>query len=455
MTTIASNYPMGNNTSNNDSIHSHKQRNNAVAMPPPRPPDRKQPSQDSRGRPPKKLRAKSQQQQRPAFRQKVSSANQTAICTTTSQKVGRRTLRDLFDKSGEEAYIVPIFQRRYCWNQTQWDTLWHDVLKRRSLKHSLGRLTCTNITVLGERSVIIDGQQRLTTTTLLLAAIRDAALLSLDEKTSDNKQQQEQQQHQTEALVRGIHDMLFLDQTAMQEWITSDSASLSEGQELEFCRLVPTFCDRSSYLAAILPPSAKQVQVFLSETYHRNWHRPLSAKEHFATHISSLLASSSRSPYQVLEKLTGLLLDGIDMLYFPIDIDRGYHDGTEDTQVIYERLAIRDATWCKPSRKSEYHSMDGTDMIRNLCLGSFSTTASKSSFYEHYWLPLERMFQTTVGDNGNDDDDDNVNDEESLHQILMAFLNDPKTTQACAEYASNSSGPKVIGGRIYHDFETW
>lgn len=57
--------------------------------------------------------------------------------------------------------------------------------------------------------------------------------------------------------------------------------------------------------------------------------------------INALIASSSNQfpPRDILQKLTNFLLDGVDILYFPIDINRGMKDGTEDLQVVYERLA--------------------------------------------------------------------------------------------------------------------
>jgi len=431
-------------------------------LPPPSRPLRKHQQQEVTGghhRSPPLQEHQQHPPQRTAFRQKVSSANKVAICTTTSARVGRRTLRELMHPAShnEEAYSVPIFQRRYCWNKPQWDMLWQDALQRNSIKHSLGRLTCTNVnngttttaantTRKVQRSIIIDGQQRFTTIALFLSAIRDA-LLALQNHESSSRQ--------GDALLQSIHEMLFLDTNAMQDWISNDSAknTLVEGIELDFCRLVPTFCDRSAYLAAILPHHAPQVQCFMKETYNPKWHRPLLAKQHFRNKIALLLESSetksSPTPLQILEKLTGLLLDGIDMLYFPIDVHKGYQDGTEDSQVIYERLAIRDATWCKPRRKWEGHSMDGTDMIRNLFLGSFSRSPQKTHFYETYWLPFERMFQTTM-----EATNDEGNGEESLNIVLRAFLDESQSSLVISA-ASPSSRPSVIGGRLYRDFEEW
>jgi hypothetical protein len=75
-------------------------------------------------------------------------------------------------------------------------------------------------------------------------------------------------------------------------------------------------------------------------------------------------------------------LDGVDILYFPIDTNRGMKDGTEDLQVVYERLALRDATWTKPQRTTEYQSMDETDLTCNLFLGSFQSQLAMIDFYK-------------------------------------------------------------------------
>mmetsp|Transcript_30143 Transcript_30143/g.73287 ORF Transcript_30143/g.73287 Transcript_30143/m.73287 type:complete len:80 (+) Transcript_30143:302-541(+) len=65
---------------------------------------------------------------------------------------------------------------------------------------------------------------------------------------------------------------------------------------------------------------------------------------------SSSLSSSSTehidNVFHTLEKLSNQLLDGVDMLVFPIDVGTGRTDGTQDLMVIYERLALRDATFC-------------------------------------------------------------------------------------------------------------
>src|ERR1051325_2186823 len=88
--------------------------------------------------------------------------------------------------------VVPLFQRRYVWNQeSQWEPLWDDVvrvaerlLQRSHFKpqpHFLGAVVLQQIqnpVGLMQTRTIIDGQQRLTTLQLLLDALH-AELLSV------------------------------------------------------------------------------------------------------------------------------------------------------------------------------------------------------------------------------------------------------------------------------------
>src|SRR5258705_4186894 len=91
--------------------------------------------------------------------------------------------------------IVPLFQRRYVWNQeSQWEPLWDDVVRvaERLLQqpqvkpqpHFLGAVVLQQIqnsVGLMQTRTIIDGQQRLTTLQLLLDALH-AELLSVAQR---------------------------------------------------------------------------------------------------------------------------------------------------------------------------------------------------------------------------------------------------------------------------------
>ena len=87
---------------------------------------------------------------------------------------------DLLD--GNKQFAVPIFQRRYSWEEKHCKKLWEDVLSlgqsNASRFHFIGSIVYIDPKVSNASKVrelqVIDGQQRLTTLTLLLAALSRA-----------------------------------------------------------------------------------------------------------------------------------------------------------------------------------------------------------------------------------------------------------------------------------------
>jgi uncharacterized protein with ParB-like and HNH nuclease domain len=81
-------------------------------------------------------------------------------------------------------YLVPLFQRTYCWQKKDVDAIWLDIMELYQAEpgskreHFIGSFvtmpdsaTPTGVT----RFILIDGQQRMTTLLLFLAAVRDEA----------------------------------------------------------------------------------------------------------------------------------------------------------------------------------------------------------------------------------------------------------------------------------------
>ncbi len=89
---------------------------------------------------------------------------------------------------GPKQFRVPIFQRRYSWEQKDCDKLWKDVLAagndNKRDQHFLGSIVYIRETQNMEnvsKFTVIDGQQRLTTISLLLLALKQA----IEEETED------------------------------------------------------------------------------------------------------------------------------------------------------------------------------------------------------------------------------------------------------------------------------
>lgn len=303
----------------------------------------------------------------PAFLKKILNANDRIICTAKVNDVKKTLVADLL----AQRLRIPIFQRRYTWGENQWGTLLRDSLLMvdgKQEKHTLGRLTCTKGGGNGgDRLVVIDGQQRNTTCCLLLAAIRD---VSAGRVASDPV---------AVTLASSLDRHLMPDQQALEAWLASfhDSGkrTIEEGEALEFCALVPTYCDRAAFFAAVLPPRAAVAQEC------GDWQRPMEAKLYFIKQLKNF--STER-----LVAVANSVLHRLEWLLFPISLGDGYEDGTEDLHLIYERLAARDATFCRPSRDTEFASMGAADFVRNLLLGSVDEVEAVE-LYQRYWLPVE------------------------------------------------------------------
>lgn len=357
----------------------------------------------------------------PDFLKKIMQANKNVICTASADDVRKVNIDYLMGKK----LRIPMFQRQYCWNVGQWRTLLADALSvasRKKQSHSLGRLTCVFGNSHDERLVVVDGQQRNTSATLLLAAIRDIAHQS-SEDCSD--------------LVDFINSKLFPDTEGLKTWIELNSSNLSpveEGIVLPFACLVPTYCDRASYYEAILPPRVDALTATI-ETGLQIQTRPLKAKQFF---VDSL----SKKPKSELEKLTTAILFSLEWLFFPINMSNHHKDGTEDLQVIYERLALRDAMFCRPQRKNEHADMGAADFVRNLMLGSFSTEEEAITVYKAHWLPIELAAAAVVDQQGIAD---------VLESMLTAFLDaQPKALQPDTDL-----NIQMIGGQLYARFRAW
>ena len=72
-------------------------------------------------------------------------------------------------------YQVPLYQRRYVWDEPNWEALWQDII---DLQDNRNHFTGTIITKSvnsgeGDSYIIVDGQQRLTTFQIIFCVIRD------------------------------------------------------------------------------------------------------------------------------------------------------------------------------------------------------------------------------------------------------------------------------------------
>ena len=76
-------------------------------------------------------------------------------------------------------YKVPLYQRRYVWEKSDWSVLWDDILEQEKIdsfknaKHFTGPIVTRLIKGQQKRFEVIDGQQRLITFQIIFCVIRD------------------------------------------------------------------------------------------------------------------------------------------------------------------------------------------------------------------------------------------------------------------------------------------
>ena len=93
------------------------------------------------------------------------------IVRTSKDGVVRKTIRNWFCGNPRRHFVIPLFQRRYLWGQSQCRKLFEDALSASAIKlHDLG----TVMVFVNEKDqvVIVDGQQRATTLMILFASLQ-------------------------------------------------------------------------------------------------------------------------------------------------------------------------------------------------------------------------------------------------------------------------------------------
>lgn len=92
-------------------------------------------------------------------------------------KAQNTTIREFLD--GTKQFVIPVFQRDYTWEEGNWRQIWDDLCHDGAVGggpgHFVGSIVHVNDSPLAamNRSLVIDGQQRLTTFSILCAALRD------------------------------------------------------------------------------------------------------------------------------------------------------------------------------------------------------------------------------------------------------------------------------------------
>lgn len=249
-------------------------------------------------------------------------------------------LQDVF--GGEKQYIVPVFQRRYSWDDEHWDALWEDILslyetESRDEDHFIGAFVCMPGTIRpGDipKYMVIDGQQRLLTFSLLLSALRDHA------------GEQDTEDHQR--FADEINDKYLLDEYK---------------KGIDQYKVVSRAEDRSA-LFAILGQEDFDDEVRETSIYE--------AYRFFRKRLNQM---EEGSEHRVLNRLKQIIMQQMPLAMITTSED-------ENPYAIFETLNERGL------------QLEESDLIRNWVFMQLSLE-EQDNFNDDYWRPFEEKFKET------------------------------------------------------------
>ncbi|WP_107838312.1 DUF262 and DUF1524 domain-containing protein [Metasolibacillus meyeri] len=237
--------------------------------------------------------------------------------------------------SGMKQFLIPIYQRKYSWQDEQCEQLWHDIMQAadNSTGHFVGSVVYIEREIYTVSAIpqllVIDGQQRLTTISLLLMA--------LSKRLS------------TENLV--VNDNITGKKLKNYYLVNNDE----EDTDLYY-RLVLTDSDDSFYKALLDDTPFDDEDNRVIENYRL-----------FEEKINMLDASQLAKLYEGLSKL--------------LVVDIALERGKDNPQLIFESL------------NSTGLDLSQTDLIRNYLLMDLEPQ-EQNKLYMHYWSKIEKRFNS-------------------------------------------------------------
>jgi len=252
----------------------------------------------------------------------------------TRQDISRQTFAQVLEKYPK--LIIPLFQRRYCWKESQFEKWWNDV--HHGKRDHLGHHSSGNVVVKPNDSnqelIIIDGQQRLTTTLILLITLRNR----------------------------------MRNPDVANRYIKNDSDEY---------RLIPSYLDRPAFYSMIDNNDAQQ------DTSSNQW----KAYKYFE-------AKNKRLDDEGIEVMFSNALNKMGMMLVIIVNQVNFG------QVylwLQEKSLFGEAALLHNASPGEY--LSGGDMVRNLMLAAVANQdlAAQELFYFQYWLkPIEEKVPKSV-----------------------------------------------------------
>ena len=234
--------------------------------------------------------------------------------------------------AGVVQYRVPLFQRTYNWERTQWTRLWDDIVTiydaDEPRTHFVGSVVTQRMPGAAggaTKYAVIDGQQRLITLSILLCAIRDRARQESDKWGN---------------LPDAIQKMYLINEFA--------------DVPAERNKIAPTKRDAAPFRDMIDGDAPGENRVGAARRY---FSRALRRRD------------ANGGPLD-LRKLVNCIASRLDMVSITLD-------GNDNPNRIFESLNYTGLT------------LDAADLIRNYLFMNIRDSTKQDAAYDKHWFPME------------------------------------------------------------------
>ncbi len=254
--------------------------------------------------------------------------------------------------------IVPIYQRNYSWTEKQCERLWNDILKiakKKDIYHFIGSIVFISPGAyqpsIIQKSLLIDGQQRICTIILLLHALgkvieeKNIKLEVTQEQVT--REQVTQEQVTREQVTREQINSLYIFNSQMTDMLKYKLLMNRNDKKL----LIDILNDRE-----ILDVKNRSSLLF------RN----------YKLFLKKIHESES--------KLNNLYFGLRKLMVVSVSLTRDH----DQPQLIFESL------------NSTGQALTKTDLIRNYILIDLKTT-EQEKIYNDFWFPMDKMFISDPG----------------------------------------------------------
>lgn len=269
-----------------------------------------------------------------------------------------------FFLTGKKQFNVPLYQRRYRWNEEKAQIFWDDLInlsESKDSQHFMGTMVMKEEGIRSDVSVftVVDGQQRLVTLFLLLAAIKSKAA----EMIAANQSLKEPVKQYERALTPDDPKLSTL---------LGNGYYLNQGKNLDPSlreRFTPTTYDRVSYQHVLAGR--------LKEADGRTKLREVAEffNEQLKKHLGALDDDEARITWLCR------LLSALDRLQI---VRCSLEETLDDPNQVFESI------------NSKGQPLSAIDLIRNYSLMAFQDQAQRSHCYESCWKPMETQLTGVI-----------------------------------------------------------